>query len=70
MKWDHPPVDAFVPGPDSTQLTIDCWNPFNHREAFVIDMLEFYPTNLRTPVVALSKEYSLPFPDYLDKKSY
>ena len=28
------------------------------------------PTNLRIPVVALSEEYFIPFPDYMDKKSY
>ena len=70
MKWDHPPMDASASGSDAAQSIINHWNPFNQRDAFVADMHELYPTNLRIPEVALSKEYSIPFPDYLEKKSY
>ena len=70
MKWDHPPTDTSVPGPDFAWLIIDHWNPFNQRDTYVVDIRELYPTNLRIPVVALSKKYSIPFPSYLDKKSY
>ena len=70
MKWDHPLVDAFVPGLDVAQSIIDRWNPFNQRDTFVVDMRELYLTNLRIPVAALFEEYFVPFPGYLDKKSY
>ena len=70
MKWDHPPAYSSVPGLYFSQSIINHWNPFNKRDSSVIDMRELYPTNLRIPVVALSEEYSIPFPDYLDKKSY
>ena len=33
-------------------------------------MRDLYPTLLRVPVAARSKEYSIPFPNYLDKKSF
>ena len=70
MKWDHFSTNTFVPGPDATKSIIDRRNPFNQRDTFVTNMYELYPTNLRIPVVALSEEYSIPFPDYMDKKSY
>ena len=70
MKWDHPPTDASVPGLDATQSIIDHWNPFNQKDASVADMRELYPTNHQISVVALSKEYFIPFLGYLDKKSY
>ena len=70
MKLDHLSVDTFIPGPDDAQSIIDRWNPFNHRDTFVTNMHELYPTNLRISVVDLSKEYTIPFPVYLDGKSY
>ena len=70
MKWDHPLTDASVPCLDFTHSIINYWNPFNKRDASVPDMRELYPTNLRISMVALTKEYSIPFPGYLDKKSY
>ena len=36
----------------------------------VANMRDLYPTNHHIPVVALSKEYFIPFPIYLDNKSY
>ena len=33
-------------------------------------MRDLYPTLLRVLVVARAEEYSVPFPDYLDKKSF
>ena len=70
MKWDQPLVYTFVPSPDVAQSIIDRWNPFNQRDTYVANMRDLYPTNLRIPVVSLSEEYSISFPDYLDKKSY
>ena len=70
MKWDHLSVDTYVPGPDVAQSIIDRWNPFNQRDTSATDMHELYPTNLRILVVAVSEEYSITFPDYMDGKSY
>ena len=70
MKWDHLLANTSVPCPNATQSIIDCWNPFNQRDISITNMHELYPTNLRKPVVALSEEYSIPFPGYMDKKSY
>ena len=39
-------------------------------ETFVAQMRDLYPTSHRISVVALSKEYFVPFPCYLDKKFY
>ena len=38
---------------------------FNKRDTSVADMCELYPTNLGIPVMAFSKEYSIPFPQLL-----
>ena len=70
MKCDHPLTDPIAPGPNAAQLIINHWNPFNKRDASVVDMRELYPISLRIPVVAFFEEYSIPFPGYLDKKSY
>ena len=67
---DHLSSDTSVPSPYAAQPIIDCWNPFNQRDAFVTNMHELYPTNLRIPVVALCEEYFIPFPVYMDKKSH
>ena len=37
---------------------------------FTAHMLNFYPNLLRIPVAARAEEYSIPFPNYMDKKSY
>ena len=70
MKWNHPSADTSIPSPDAAQSIIDRWNPFNQRDTFVTNMHELYPINLQIPVVAISEEYSIPFPDYMDGKSY
>ena len=70
MRWDHPSTDTFVPSLDAAQSIIDRWNPFNKRDTSVTDMHELYPTNLQIPVVAVSEEYYIPFPSYIDLKSY
>ena len=63
-------TDTSAPGPDVARSIIDRWNPFNKRDSSVAHMRKLYPNNLRIPVVALGKEYSIPFPSYMDKKSY
>ena len=70
MKWDHLSTDTSILSPDVAQSIIDRRNPFNQRDTSITNMYELYPTNLRISVVALSEEYSIPFPGYMDKKSY
>ena len=63
-------MDPPAPGPDEPRSIIDRWNSFNKRDFSTVHMLELYPNLLRIPVVACVKEYSIPFPGYIDKKSY
>ena len=57
-------------GLDAARLIIDCWNPFNKRDSSIAHMRKLYLNNLRMPVVARVEEYSIPFPSYMDEKSY
>ena len=70
MEWGLPSVDTSAPGPDEARSIIDRWNPFNKRDSFATHMRELYPNLLRIPVAARVEEYSIPFPSYMDKKSY
>ena len=70
MKWEQASMGALVPGPDTASSIIDRWILFNQRDTFVAQMRNLYPTSHCIPVVSFSKEYFIPFPDYLDKKSY
>ena len=68
MEWACPSASTL--GPDAAWSIIDCWNPLDKRNSFVAHMCELYPNNLRIPVVARAEEYFIPFPSYMDKKSY
>ena len=70
MEWARPSTNKLIPGPDAAWSIIDRWNPFNKRDSSVAHTRELYPNNLRIPMVARVEEYSIPFPNYLDKKSY
>ena len=70
MKWDHLSTGTSIPSPDAAQSIIDHWYPFNQRDTSVTNMHELYLTNLQISVVAFSEEYTIPFPGYLDGKSY
>ena len=70
MKWEKPSTGAPVLGPDTAQSIIDSWSPFNQRDASITNMRDLYPTSHRIPMVALSEEYSVPFPNYLDNNFY
>ena len=47
-----------------------CWAPFNQRDSSVAHMRDLYPTLLRVPVVARAEEYTIPFPGFMDRKSF
>ena len=49
---------------------INHWSPFNKRESSIAHMCDLYPTLLQVRVAAHAKEYSIPFPDYMDRKSF
>ena len=70
MEWAHPSINTLAPSPDVARSIIDYWNPFNKSDSSVAHMHELYPNNLRIPMVACTEEYSIPFPSYMDKKSY
>ena len=70
MEWIYPSVDPPDLGPDEAQSIIDCWNSFNKRDSFVADIRELYPNLLRIPMASRAEEYFIPFPSYMDKKSY
>ena len=63
-------MDTSAPGLDEARSIIDRWNPFNKRDSCAIHMSELYPNLLRIPVEARVEEYSIPFPGYMDKKTY
>ena len=70
MEWGRPSMDTLALGPNEARSIIDHWNPFNKRDSSTTHMRELYPTLLRIPMAALSKEYSISFPSYMNKKSY
>ena len=70
MKWGRPSDDTSAPGLDAYRTIIDRWNPFKRRDSSATHMLELYPNLLRILVMARVEEYFIPFPSYMDKKSY
>ena len=70
MEWGRPSVDTLALGPKEAWSIIDRWNPFDKRDFSAAHIRELYPDLLRIPVVARVEEYSIPFPNYMDKKSY
>ena len=70
VEWGHPSMDTPALSPDEAQSIIDRWNPFNKKDYFISHMSDLYPNLLRISVVARAEEYSIPFPVYMDKKSY
>ena len=57
-------------GPNEARSIVDLWNPFNKRDSSTAHMRDLYPNLLQIPVAARVEEYSIPFPSYMDKKSY
>ena len=70
MKWGRAPVDTPAPGPNEPRSIIDRWNPLNKKDFSTAYMRELYSNLLRMPVAARAEEYSVPFPSYMDNKSY
>ena len=69
-EWDCPSTDKYALGPEAALSIIDRWNPFNKRDYSVMHIRKLYSALLRVLVVAHVEEYFIPFPDYLEKKSF
>ena len=69
IEQGSPSMDTPTLGPNEARTIINNWNPFNNRDSFTIHMCKLYPNLLRIPVVT-HIEYFIPFPSYMDKKSY
>ena len=70
QDWDCPLANMVTSGPEATWEIINCWCPFNKNEYSIAYMRDLYPTLLQVPVVARAEEYFIPFPSYLDRKSF
>ena len=70
MEWGRPSMDTSAPGQNATRAIIDRWNLLNKMDSFVAHMHDLYPNNILMSMVACAKEYPIPFPNYMDKKSY
>ena len=70
MEWNRPLVDPSAPSPDEARSIINLRNLFNKRDSSATHMRELYPDLLQIPMAAHVEEYSIPFPNYMDKKSY
>ena len=70
MEWGHALVNTPPPSPNEARSLIDCWNPLNKMDSSTTYMRELYPNLLRMSMAARVEEYSIPFPSYMDKKSY
>ena len=70
LEWSHPVAGAPTPYQEASWLLVRKCNPFDMRDSLVAHICDLYPHIFRFPVVALSKEYFIPFPSYLDKGSY
>ena len=62
---DEPTLDQEV-----VRLLIWKCNPFDRRDSSVVDMRDLYPHVFCVPMVARFEEYTIPFPNYLDKGFY
>ena len=70
MEWDRPSANTPASGPNAALVIIHRWNHFNKRDSSAAHMSKLYPNLLRILVVARGEEYSITFPNYMDKKSY
>ena len=52
------------------QEIIDRWSPFNKMESLVTHMRDLYPILLQVPVVACAEQYSISFPNYMDRETF
>ena len=70
MEWSRSSANPLTLGSDEARSIIVGWNLFNKKDSSVAHMRELYPNLLRIPMAARAEEYFIPFPSYMDKKSY
>ena len=63
-------MDPLTLGPNEVRSIIVHWNPFNKRDFSTTHMHGLYPNLLQLLMTARVEEYFIPFPNYMDKKSY
>ena len=70
IEWGCPSVSMPALGPGEAQSIIDRWNPFDKWDSSTAHMSELYPNLLQILVEDCVEDYFIPFPSYMDKKSY
>ena len=70
IEWGCPLVSMPALGPGEARSIINRWNPFDKRDSSTAHMSELYPNLLQISVADRVEEYFIPFPGYIDKKSY
>ena len=70
LNWSRPPADVSALDQEAARLLVKKCNPFNKRDYSIAHMRDLYPLSLHVSMVAHFEEYSIPFPNYLDKGSY
>ena len=70
LEWSRPPANTPAPDQEAALLLVRKFNPFDKRDSLVVHMCDVYPHNFHILVVAHFEEYSIPFPNYMDKGSY
>ena len=59
-----------APNPEVVLKIIYQGSPFNKRESSIAHIHDLYPTLFLVLVATHAEEYSIPFPDYLDRESF
>ena len=69
LEWNRPLADALTPNQEVARLLVRKCSPFKKRDSLVAYIYDLYPQSFHVPMVARSEEYSIPFPNYMDKGS-
>ena len=70
MEWSRLSTNLLTHDQKVAQLLVRKCNTFDKRDSLVTHMRDLYSLSLRILVVARSEEYSILFPNHLDKGSY
>ena len=63
-------MGVVAPNPEGAQEIIHCWSPFNQAESLDAHICDLYPNYFQVPMVARVKQYTIPFPIYMDKEAF
>ena len=70
QEWDRPSANTVALSLKAARKIINRWSSFDKKKSSIVQMRDLYPTLLRVPVATRAKDYSIPFPGYLDRKSF